>query len=151
MQMKYFINFFHIFNIFAHRPHVSRVFLTIWQWIELALIAVASAPLILMYLFSEAKNIGFALSILWIGFLLKLIVVLFFFKKKQWTVLFNIVQDLAVIGFLIYAVFYIFFYGDISHYMAVIQMLALIIGIGVLYFIIVKKFYGYYIYLRRMK
>ena len=124
-------------------------FLKTWQIIEMALIFAVSAPLVIMYAFSASKDIGFVLSILWKVFVFKAVILFFFIKKNQWVLILNIIQYAAVLLFLLYAVIYTFLYGNFDNLIAAILIIAFIIGVGVLYYIVLKKSYQYYIYLRK--
>ena len=125
------------------------IFLKVWQGLELFFIIAAFAELFIMYAFSCSKGMGIALSILWKVFFLKIVVMIFFFKKKRWAVIFNIIQNSAIIMFLIYAVFYTIFRGDTNHLPAMLGLVAIILLFGVFYFFIIKKYFQYFEYLKR--
>ena len=124
-------------------------FLKAWQIIEMALIFAVSAPLVIMYAFSASEDISFALSILWKVFVFKAVILFLFIKKNQWVVILNIIQYAAVLLFLLYAIIYTFLYGNFDNLIAAILIIAFIIGVGILYYIALKKSYQYYIYLRK--
>ena len=74
---------------------------------------------------------------------------IFFFKKKRWAVIFNVIQNSAIFLFFIYAFFYTIFKGNTDNLSAMLALLVIIVFIDVLYFFIIKKYYRYFVYLKK--
>ena len=122
--------------------------LKVWQGIELFMIVAFFAVTFLMYAFSGNKGIAFTWSILWKVFILKVIVIFFFFKKKKWTVIFNVMQNSAVLIFLAYSIYYTFRYGNTDKLLFFVIAVAIIILVGLFYLFITKEFLRYLKYLK---
>jgi hypothetical protein len=124
------------------------LFLKVWQGIELFMILAFFAVTFLMYAFSGDKGIAFSWSILWKVFILKVIVMFFFFKKKKWAVIFNVVQNSAMLIFIAYSIYYSFMYGNTDKLLLLFIVFAIIILVGLFYLFLTKEFLRYLKYLK---
>jgi hypothetical protein len=124
-------------------------FLKAWQFFELFIVMATFLVLFLMYAFSGSKDMGTLLSVLWKVFFLKIIVLVFFFKEKRWSVIFNMVQNSAIFLFSIFAFFYTIFEGEKGHLQASLTLISFIIVFGSIYFFMAKKYFQYFRYLQK--
>jgi hypothetical protein len=119
-----------------------------WQVFELFIVMASFLFLFTIYAFSGSKGMGTALSVLWKVFFLKIIILIFFFKEKRWAVIFNIVQNTVIFLFFIFAFFFTIFEGEKGHLQATLTLTSTIIVLGIIYFLMAKKYFQYYRYLR---
>ncbi len=95
----------------------------------------------LFYAFSEDKDILFIWSILWKFMIVKIGVLFFYYKRKKWTILFNLIQNIAIFFVLIYAFFYTLIYGNHGQIASLIGFVIIILAIIYLYYSIIKMCY----------
>ena len=125
------------------KPFFGSIFLLIWQGAELFFMFAFIAVTFLMYAFSGNKNITSVWQIILGIMFIKTIVAIFFYKKKRWAIIFNIIQNLLILLFIAYSVYYTLFNGDYTNLPSMLFLVAIIIATGIFYYGLIKSLFNY--------